>query len=543
MPSPGHQSYRGSVLKWFRGHGKEPDVAQTLEQHKDAAQVLWHLDLDPALPTLKECYAPSPRGGAPWDPLVILRALLLSILVGTPRINSWVPQLKASRVLRILCGLPPKGDCPGVGTFYDFLHRLHDGPIRRDSEQQSRPSVAQRRRANSPKAKSERPKKPRAKKGERSKRRRHKNDPVTANVVEPAVTEKLVAELQATRNNPNPNNLLCRLCELLLKVAVLVSADKGLLGNLQQLVVSGDSSALPTWANGNGKRICGHPRTEHCDCPRLYSDPDAAWGYDSYRECYFFGYKYYELIVSVLGHDLPLFIALSPANESDFTAMPRTLEFLLKSWLQNNLPFVITAMPLDCGHDGEPVYRYLIDRKITPIIPLKTDAPAHHPQRPELALSPRGVPLCKADTEMAPWGSAGADRKVFVCPVKAGTIEHCPLAPKSDPSWVCRPELKWGPTVSVCVSSNPRLCPPIPRNSPQFIELYKLRSASERTNSVKKELFQLEAAHHCRESFWLIRLYLMAVLQHARAWCAKEKASDLVDHLLGRKALAQASGF
>jgi hypothetical protein len=59
--------------------------------------------------------------------LVVLRCPLLGALVGEPRINRWVPMLQASRVLRVLCGLPAEGDCPGVGTFYDFLHRLHDG--------------------------------------------------------------------------------------------------------------------------------------------------------------------------------------------------------------------------------------------------------------------------------------------------------------------------------------------------------------------------------------------------------------------------------
>jgi hypothetical protein len=531
------------VLEWFRAHGHEPDVAERLEQYKDAALVLWHLDLEPARRILRQCYAPSPRGGDPWPPLVMLRCLLLAALL-EPKINLWVPMLRASRVLRVLCGLPASGDSPGVGTFYDFLNRLHDGPVRRDCEHQSRPSAAQRRRAKTPRAPRKKPQKPKLTREEkRERKRRRQRDPVTADAVELGVTEKLVAELNATRDNPNPNDLLGRLSALLLEVGVMESARRGLLGNLQSLVLSGDSSALVTWANGNGARTCSHGRTERCDCPRLYADPDAAWGYDSYREVYFFGYKFYELLTAARGRDLPLFIGLNPANLSDFLALPRAVEHLLGSLREHQLPWAIGAMPLDCGHDGEPIYRFLLERHISPVIPLKQDAPAFHPDRPELPLSPRGVPLCQAGAEMASWGSAGADRKVFVCPVKAHQLHKCPIAPPQEPDWVCRPDTALAPTVSVSVSLNPRLCPPIPRNSARYAELYLLRSGSERSNSVKKEPFALEAAHHRRASFWLIRLHLIGLLQHARAWAAEEKltAEDLVDHLLGRTRQAKAS--
>jgi hypothetical protein len=548
MPSLEHESYRKSVLKWFRKHGHKPDVAAGLELYKDAALVLWHLDLGPALPLLRSCYAPSARGGDPWPPLLLLRSLLLSALVGQPRINSWVPLLKSSRVLRVLSGLPAEGDCAGVGTFYDFLNRLHDGPIRRECEHQARPSKAERLRARAPRApkpkpeQPERPGKRRAKKSERSRRRRHK-DPVKSEPAELGVTEKLIAELRAARELPNPRDLLARLSALLLEVAVLESARRGLLGDLGKLVVSGDSSVLETFANGNGRRTCEHGRFERCDCPRTYADPDAAWGYDSYRECFFFGYKFYELDVSGSGHDLPLFVALNPANESDFTALPQATERLLKLWRERELPWSIWAMPLDAGHDGEPIYRFLLEHGIRPVIPLKQDAPAVHPQRPELHLSPRGIPQCEAGAEMASWGSAGADRKVFICPVKAGSIAQCPIAPESEPQWLCRPEAAWAPTVTLSVPQNPRLCPPIPRNSATFKELYNLRSGSERSNSVKKAPFALEAAHHRRASFWLIRLHLLAVLQHVRAWVAEDglSANALVEHLLGRNCQAKAS--
>jgi len=160
--------------------------------------------------------------------------------------------------------------------------------------------------------------------------------------------------------------------------------------------------------------------------------------------------------------------------------------------------------------------------------------PPPPPQRPELSLSPRGVPLCQAGIEMAPWGSAGEDRRLFACPVKAGFAPCCPLAPENHPDWRCRPEAKMAPVVNLSVEQNPRLCPPVPRNSSRFQDLYRLRSTCERSFSVKKEHFELERARHRRRSFWLIRLYLMAILQHVRAWVADKDPRDLLDHLLGR---------
>ncbi len=90
------------------------------------------------------------------------------------------------------------------------------------------------------------------------------------------------------------------------------------------------------------------------------------------------------------------------------------------------------------------------------------------------------------------------------------------------------------PVVNLSIEQNPRLCPPVPRNSTRHQQLYNLRSGAERSFSVKKEFFQLEAARHRRKSFWLIRLHLMALLQHARAWVADKDAGALVDFLLGR---------
>ncbi len=537
MPSPEHQSYRNQVLFWFRSHAAEPGVAEQLERHQEAAAALWELDLEPARTVLQGCYAPNPRGGKPRDPIVILRCLLLMVLSVQPSINNWVADLAGNRVLRALAGLVEGAGHPGVGTLYDFLHRLHDGPIRKTCEHQEQPSDAERRRSRTPRCKPPKVQTPAPAEDDKDKGRRRKKKirgAATKPVIDPAATDKVVAELQAAASLANPNDLLERLGKILQAVAIGGSALRGLLGDPARLLVSGDGSPLRTGASRNGKRTCDHPKTERCDCPRLYADPDARVGWDSHRKTFFFGHHFYELSVSVGGHDLPLAVRLDPGNASDFTQSLLTLDRFFKNIDDQPGGFRVGYFIADAGHDGEANYRYCLDHGAIPVIPLKGDAPATHPDRPNIKLSRRGVPTCQAETEMAPWGSSGGNRKVFICPVKAGILERCPLAPSDKPNWVCRPDQITGPTLSVDPAWNPRLCPPLPRNSPQFQELMNLRSGCERSNSVKKVAFKLEAARHRRASLWLIRLHLIAVLQHAQAWLEPGAGQRLADHLLGR---------
>jgi len=553
--SPGHEQYRTFVEDWFKEHGAEPDVAAQLERHKEAALVLWHLDLEPARPVLARCYAENPRGGVPWDPVVKLRSLLAALLVGQPSLNKWPKDLAGSRVLRVLAGIEQdrvrmvEEGCsledvpvrPGVGTFYDFLHHLHDGPVRSCCHcGVERPSETERRRSQVARKLRKKLKEQKAAQKCRAGRPR-KTDPALSEQQEPAaletVTATLLRELEAARDLPNPNDLLERLAELLLQTAVLESARRGLLGDLQALVVSGDGSSLRTGASPFGRRVCGHTRFDKCECEKVFSDPDAEWGWDPHHRCFFFGHRFYEIATGVAGHDLPLALSLDPGNAHDTGASLRTMERLYK--VLRTQGWAIGTYIADSGHDAEGVYRYLLDRQASPVIPLKDAAVARHPSHPDVRLSRRGVPLCKAGVEMAAWGTAGKHRQLFLCPVKAGKQDCCPLAPEGDTAWRCRPELKWGPTVAVNTWDNPRLCPPVARNTHRFEQLYKLRTASERSNSVKKETFGLQTARHRRSSFWLIRLHLIAILQHARAWTAAEDANGLVNHLLGRRRSAR----
>ena len=531
MPSNGHVAYRSFVEEWIRNRAADRDIVERLRRRAQEILVLLHLDLEPARPILQACYAANPRGGDPWDPVVVLRSLLLAALVRQPSLNKWADDLAGDRVLRVLAGLRDEQGRPGVGTFYDFLHRLHNGPNRKDCDHTQPPADAERRQSRSPR-KLKRKKPVEKKPGRRDRKRKAPAPDASPEPALGSVTERLVQELEAARDLGVANDLVARLGAILIEVGVKESAARGLLGDLDHLLISGDGSSLKTGANRHGKKACGHPLNEKCDCPRLYSDPTAEWGWDSHREVWFFGHRFYEISTSVAGHDLPLGIDLAPGNVSDFVLSLTTAERTAKLMAAHQPDARTARFIADAGHDGEAIHRYFRTRGIAPVIPLKADAPAVHPSRPDIRLSPRGVPTCAAGTEMAPWGTAGKDRLVFLCPVRAGKLDRCPLAPPDQPEWRCRPHLQFGPSLSISIEDNPRLFPRVSRNSKEYETLYDLRSGCERSNSIKKEAFKLEAARHRRPSFWLIRLHLIALLQHALVWVDMTAADAFLDGLL-----------
>ena len=513
MPTHEHLSYQQHVHTSIQGHAADPGLKDLLRLHAEAIDVLWGLDLEPAREILERCYAESPRGTQRKDPVIMLRSHLLAILLMVG-INKWVPTMRASWLLRVLVGLPEDGSVPGVGTHYDFQHRLHDGPLRRRGDV-ILPSEHERERAKTPKNL--------RKQREEAKERMPKGEPKSTRA-----TTLLVKELEKARDAASPADLLHRLAAILLEVGVKPSFAMGLLGKPGEILVGGDGSPLRTGGNRHGRKPEGDVEGEL----RIHSDPDAQWGWDSHREVWYYGHHFYEFCALGAGHDLPLFLRLDPANRSEKLASLEAFDQMRKVFRERmpEFPFDFHLLQ-DAGHDSEWHWRYPMRFGVTPIIPLAKKAPAEHPDRPETMLSPKGLPLCPGMAEMKPWGSFDG-RRVFVCPKKGGALDICPLAPQEDPDWCCRPGTKLAPSMSLSIDGNPRLTPPVPRGSKRWKTLYAHRSGSERSNSVKKETFRLEQACHRRHSFWLIRLHLMAILQHAKAWARQRGDRSIVDEML-----------
>lgn len=530
MPSSQHESYQVQLTDALRRLASDPDRRRLIHQYADVIAVLYSLDLEAAEAILRSCYAASPRGGKPWQPVPVFRSLLLGHLIATPSFSMLSEALRGCPVLRAIAGFSQeeqdahKQPAPGTSTFYGFCNRLLDGP--RCPQQALTASQQLTRLAETPRHAQDR----RDKADEQADKKGVSKDTER-------VSEKLRKQLLAARDCANPDDLNTRLGHILLSCAVVESARRGLLSDLSQLPLSGDGSPLPT-ASGRGHRCCDCDKKSRCDCPRLYSDPTATWGYDSYRETYYFGHHFYEVGVYTDGVDLPLHVRLDPANETDHTASMKALSWLSKAFRDDYCGFAGAVFIGDAGHDGMPVYRFCQDWSLSTVIPLSRAAPASHPSRGEVKFSERGVPLCAANVEMASFGTSGKDRHpLFICPLRANKLARCPQAPSGQEDWHCTGQ-KYGPTVKVAPPDDPRLFPQIPRNSARYQKLYRQRSGTERSNNIKKHGQHVLSCRHRRSHLWHIRLVCVAVLQHAKAWCRDLNSRPFIAELLGEQEAA-----
>ena len=88
---------------------------------------------------------------------------------------------------------------------------------------------------------------------------------------------------------------------------------------------------------------------------------------------------------------------------------------------------------------------------------------------------------------------------------------------------LCQPQTQMGPVVYIRTTEDPRLYPPIPRDSAPFKQLMAARTGCERSNSFKKVASRL-GERPCRSApQFLVRLYLISLLEHAHAWLAEDR--------------------
>jgi len=501
-----------NLIRWLKRKSR-----RLLHEWLEAALILMSLDLGPARPILESLYSPDPRGCPPYDPVRMLRALLLMVLLRYTSIAKWAEALRAKPRLARIAGFEP-GDTPAAGTFYAFIDRLEDGKYQKPCEHKVKPS--------------------KLRKGKHlrnltSEKEQRKQDAKADAADYDSVTQKLKDDLKSTQDQPRPDDITKRLEDILISCALIPSAERGLLGDTDSITVSGDGSALPTGANSNGKPVCKCRENGiyNCDCDRYYSDPTANWGYDSYRDCYYFGHTFYQHVVSTNGHDLPLQVSISYASETDFTLSMKSMDRLKKALKEHGLEWNINNTVYDSGHDATGIYQYLMEDEITPIIALNSRTGVYpSPTGTADKVNENGIALCPAGMLMRRHVFDRSKHRIYYnCPVKRPThrdgkhiwsahTEECPYGV------LCQPDTKMGPVVYVRTRDDPRLYPPIPRGTDTFKKLMNLRSGCERSNSQKKETYGL-GNRPCRSAVhFLVRLYLVSIIEHAKAWLAEDKA-------------------
>lgn len=479
-----------------------------------ATLLLLRLDLEPLRPALLKLYSSSPRGRTPYDPIRMLRALLLMTCLGQEKITAFAQDLRAKPRLATIAGFDP-AHTPSVGTFYLFIDRLEDGPFQPNCSHRLSPSALR--------------KQPALRNLQLEKAQKEK---IRADILahSDSLTIHLKDELLQRQDQPRIQDFLARLENILIQAALLPSAHRGLLGDLQQLIVCGDGSSLVTGASSTGKPSCQcrQQGLYRCDHPRFYSDPTANWGWDSYRDLYYFGHTFYQHIVNFGGHDLPIHLTIGQASESDFTLSLKSLDRFLKASHDNGIKLSISAAIYDSGHDGRGIYQYLLAKKIDPVIVLNPRHGLPMASGTAQQINSDGTPICPAGLPMRRHSARPDGRLYFNCPVKRPTHLGGKTVWQSHPDQcphkvLCQPETKMGPILYIRTESDPRLYPPIARASPRFKELMKLRSGCERSNSVKKVAHKLERRPCRSATHYLLRLYLISIVEHAKAWLAEDR--------------------
>jgi len=505
-----------NLNKWLKRKSRK-----IKDEHLEAALTLLTLDLEPARKYLQTLYSPNPSGRPPYDPVCMLRALLLMILLGFKSYTLWSKELRYKPRLSVIAGFANNSkdhvDTPSVGCFYEFIERIENGKYQKPCQHYVKLSKIRKgkhlRNIN----------------GEKEFRQKQKETNIT---LYDSVTMKLKDDLKAKEEQRRPDDLLKTLEDILITCAIIPSAKRGMLGDTSKLNLCGDGSALPSGANHYGKPSCECHKNGiyKCNHDRFYSDATANWGYDSYRECYYFGHSYYQHIVNHNGHDLPMHVSIAQASETDYTQSMKDFDRLRKALKEHGLLWKINHIIYDAGHDSTGNYEFLMDDDITPVIAFNPRSGVKpSPSGNAKMVNENGTPVCKAGMLMRLCGYGKKKHRIYYnCPVKRPThrngkdawlahVEECPLGV------LCQSNTKMGPVVYVKSTDDPRLYPPLPRASLEFKRLMKLRSCCERSNSTKKVTYHL-GERPCRsDAHYLVRLYLVSIIEHAKAWLAEDR--------------------
>lgn len=452
---------------------------------------LWLVDLSRTFSLLEDTY--SSQGPCPHDPANLLRSYLLMHLTGTVSVTKWVTQLHRIPLFAILSGFVP-GQTPGIGTFYDFFNRLWliDNPNFR-SKLKRKPNKVKKGKH----------------KGEKS--------PTTS----PAKVASVVKGLDhaPTRQKLFPFD---RLFTLFKELFVMHSAEIGILGDVNDLCLAGDGTPVRTAAYPRSKRVCDCKQKgiSSCDCLRIYSQPDCNSGWDSSRLAFFNGYHLYAFTATASKHDLPIYFRLHPASRHDSVSMLLTAEELRYRYPD----FSWTSVLLDAAHDAMPIYQFFKRRNVLTFIDLNKRSTGKNTFVDEFTLSETGVPICKKGLAMKDNGyDYSRCRRKYRCPlIKKGSVT-CESPCSSSP---------YGRCIYTYTEHNPRLFPPIARDSDEWKNTYKRRTCSERSNKREKLDYMLEAARHRSSKMWYVRIFAIMMCMHLDAWLLESDNLNLKDSLL-----------
>jgi len=409
--------------------------SQIVKDYETTILKFLNLNLDVIKPDLEKLF--SVRGRPSNQQPEIFRAFILMSDQKYASLENFCKAVKANHLFCALVGVEPN-DFPGESTLRDFISRLWDDDELEHTKIIETPVP-----------------KPKDKHG------KNKKPPKNPGIIKELADKALEGE---TFGNI-PEQILQK---IFAKVAVQPSIDAGLIENPENITVSGDGTCIESHANPQGHKT-SEPNK------RWFADPVARWLWDSYHECYFFGFMAYIFSTynTKLKLDLPLYLRFAETSSFDGVTFIESLAHFRDLYKGT---MTIGAILADSAHDNYATYNLLHQLKIKPFIDLNPRTSAEiKPQN--IAFSINGKPICPDGYEMINWGyDAKRSRIKYRCPLIAGNVSYCPY------DCNCNKSL-YGKTVYVRLLEDLRLLTPVPRGSDEWKETYKQRSAAERVNN------------------------------------------------------------
>jgi len=442
----------------------------TVEFYSEALSKLYILDLDVLKQLFEPCF--STTGKPSNQQPEIFRSFILMSELHFSSITRWVSFLKANVILCCAIGVSPN-NVPGVGSHYDFIDRLW----------LENPEVKQNHQDSLHPFKS----KPRKKLGKNQKQPpRH-----------PGIIKKLVdLAIQGRSFENRPERLLQ---QIFAKVAVEPSSKEGLLGDINNLTISGDGTCINTGGSPFGIKTCDcvSKGIYNCNCNRRFSDPDACHGWDSYHEVWYYGHCGYFLVVynPNLKLDLPIYLRLVQAQRHDGVTAIVALSEVRKLYPDFNFSKFLG----DGAHDNNPTYDLLLAWNIKAIIPLNKKSTGKFKYDALVNVDNDGTPICKCQIPMVfDYYDKVRHRIKWRCPYVKGKIKFCSCKEECSPS-------AYGRTVYTKPKWDPRIFTAVPRGSKKWHEDMNKRTSSERVNKRILNDYNMEESHargKMRWSWW-----------------------------------------
>jgi len=172
------------------------------------------------------------------------------------------------------------------------------------------------------------------------------------------------------------------------------SVELELIPDPLSLLLSVDGSSLRTGSNPRGIKVCNCREKVifKCDCQRHFSDLQASWGWDSYRNEYFYGYSIFNLTVASSPNDLPMYVRLAETTRHDSV----TGVYALAEFRQLYPQFTTGKFLSDSALDAYAIYELCEYLHTEPFIVLNPKNEGHYRLPPPVKI----IPLCSKGFSM-----------------------------------------------------------------------------------------------------------------------------------------------